>query len=69
MKNLKYIFVFILHFALYSQNKMPTKAINGVYHLLEAERTIGSKTTKTKIFQYGLMSQKKIKDFILQIAN
>lgn len=50
----------MLPFTVYAQNEVPTKAINGVYHLLEAERTTGSKTTKTKIFQYGLLGTTKV---------
>jgi hypothetical protein len=42
----------------YSQN--PTEAINGTYHLLEGERGIGNKPTKTKLFQYGLLGDTKV---------
>lgn len=34
--------------SLFSQSAIPSKAINGTYHLLEAERGV-----KTKIFEYG----------------
>jgi len=42
----------------YSQN--PTETINGMHHLLEGERGIGNKPTKTKLFQYGLLGDAKV---------
>ena len=46
-----YLFLVVASLS-YSQN--PTEAINGTYHLLEGERGIANKPTKTKLFQYGL---------------
>ncbi|WP_299108976.1 hypothetical protein [uncultured Tenacibaculum sp.] len=60
MKIFKYILLFILPFTVYTQNEKPTKAIDGVYHLLERERTIGNKQTKTKFFQYSLLGTTKV---------
>ncbi len=57
---LKYLIIFIFPSLLYAQKGMPTEAINGTYHLLEAERGIGNKQTKTKIFQYGLFGNDKV---------
>ncbi|CAM1339316.1 hypothetical protein [Tenacibaculum aestuarii] len=59
MKIFKYIFVFILPFTVYAQNEVPTKNINGLYHLLEGERTVGNEQTKTKFFQYSLLGTTK----------
>ncbi len=45
---------------LYSQSKEPTKAINGKYYLMAAEKGIGSKMTKEKLFQYGVWGKDKV---------
>jgi len=50
---LKYIIVLCTPCLLSAQNENPTEALNGTYHLLEAERAGGNKQTKTKIFEYG----------------
>ena len=57
---LTYFIVLLTPCLLYSQGKKPTEAINGTYHLLEGERGIGNKQTKTKIFQYGLFGKTKV---------
>ena len=57
---LKYFIVLFSPYLLFSQSEIPTEAINGTYHLLEGERGIGNKQTKTKIFQYGLLGDKKV---------
>ncbi len=58
--HLKYIIVLLIPYFLFSQNEMPTEAINGTYHLMDAERGIGSKMTKEKLFQYGEMGTDKV---------
>ena len=58
--HLKYIIVLLIPYILFSQNEMPTEAINGTYHLMDAERGIGSKMTKEKLFQYGEMGADKV---------
>ena len=45
---------------LFSQSEIPTEAINGTYHLLEAEKGIGNKPTKSKLFQYGEFAGDKV---------
>ena len=50
---LKYLIVLLSPFMLFAQNENPTEALNGTYHLLEAERAGGNKQTMTKIFEYG----------------
>ncbi|RBW55201.1 hypothetical protein DS884_16355 [Tenacibaculum sp. E3R01] len=57
---LKYFFIVLTPYFLFSQNEIPTKTINVTYHLLEAERGIGNKPTKTKIFQYGTFGKDKV---------
>ncbi len=57
---LKYFFIVLTPYFLFSQNEIPTKTINGTYHLLEAERGIGNKPTKTKTFQYGMFGRDKV---------
>jgi len=47
------LIVFLASSSLFAQNENPTEALNGTYHLLEAERAGGNKQTKTKIFEYG----------------
>nr|BFF39861.1 hypothetical protein BACY1_16660 [Tenacibaculum mesophilum] len=59
MKFFNYILVFIFPITVYTQNEVPTKNINGLYHLLEGERTVGNKQTKTKFFQYSLLGTTK----------
>lgn len=58
-KVLKYLLVLFAPFLLFSQNEIPTEVINGEYHLLEEERGVGNKQTKTKKFQYGLLGDQK----------
>ena len=55
-----YLVLFITTTSVYSQKELPTEAINGTYHLLEGERGIGNKKTKTKIFQYGMFGKDKV---------
>ncbi len=57
---LTYFIVLLTPYLLFSQKEMPTEAINGTYHLLVAERGIGNKQTKTKIFQYGVFAGGKV---------
>ncbi|PHR71364.1 MAG: hypothetical protein COA67_06570 [Lutibacter sp.] len=57
---LKFLVVLLTPSLLFSQNEIPTEAINGTYHLLEAERGVGNKQTQTKIFQYGLFGDTKV---------
>ena len=58
--HLKYIIVLLIPYILFSQNEMPTEAINGTYYLMDEERGIGSKMTKEKLFQYGEMGTDKV---------
>lgn len=58
--HLKFLIALLLPCLLFSQNENPTEAMNGTYHLLEGERSIGNKQTKTKIFQYGLLGNDKV---------
>lgn len=54
MKTLfKYLVVLLMPCMLFSQSKQPTEAINGKYYLMDAEKGIGSKMTKEKLFQYA----------------
>ena len=51
-----YLSPFVILFTpclLFAQHENPTEALNGVYHLLEAEKGVGDQQTLTKIFQYG----------------
>jgi len=57
---LKHLIILLTPYLLFSQSKMPTEAINGTYHLMDAERGIGSKMTKEKLFQYGEMGTDKV---------
>ena len=50
---LKYLLILCTPCMLFAQNENPTEALNGTYHLLEAERAGGNKQTKIKIFEYG----------------
>lgn len=63
-KLLTYLIVLFTPCLLFSQNENPTEAINGTYHLLEAERAGGNKQTLTKIFQYGKWGE----DNVLAVA-
>lgn len=56
----KYLLVLLMPCLLYSQSKEPTKAINGKYYLMAAEKGIGSKMTKEKLFQYGVWGKDKV---------
>ena len=56
----KYLIVLLMPYLLFSQNEQPTEAINGTYHLMDSERGIGSKQTKTKLFQYGSWGEEKV---------
>jgi hypothetical protein len=54
MKTLfKYLIVLLTPCMIFAQNENPTEALNGTYHLLDAERAGGNKQTNTKIFEYG----------------
>jgi len=55
-----YLLLILCMNALFAQIEHPTEAINGTYHLLEGERGIGNKPTKTKFFQYGLLGDTKV---------
>lgn len=61
---LKYLFILLTPFILFSQNENPTEALNGTYNLLESEKGIGNKQTFTKIFQYGKWG----KDYVMAVA-
>lgn len=45
---------------LFSQSAVPTEAINGKYYLMAAEKGIGSKMTKEKLFQYATWGSDKV---------
>lgn len=45
---------------LFSQSAVPTEAINGKYYLMAAEKGIGSKMTKEKLFQYDTWGSDKV---------
>jgi hypothetical protein len=51
----KYIGLCLFSIQLFSQNHLPNNDINGTYHLLEAERGVG-----TKIFEYGQHNDTKL---------
>lgn len=53
MKNLLLLFVFIFTTNLKAQNAEFVERFNGTYHLLEPERGINNKPTKTKLVQFG----------------
>ena len=61
---LKYLIVLLSPCFLFAQNENPTEALNGLYHLLDAERAGGNKHTKTKIFEYGKFGE----DYVLAVA-
>jgi len=61
---LKYLIILCSPCLLVAQNENPTEALNGTYHLLDAERAGGNKQTKTKIFQYGKFGE----DNVLAVA-
>ncbi len=53
---MKHIVLFLLctvGTSVFAQKGMPTEAINGEYHLLEAERGLKNQPTKNKLFQFG----------------
>ena len=56
----KYLVVLLMPCMLFSQSKQPTEAINGKYYLMAAEKGIGSKMTKEKLFQYTKWGNDKI---------
>lgn len=56
----KYLIILLTPCMLFSQYKEPTEAINGKYYLMDAEKGIGSKMTKEKLFQYGKWGQDKV---------
>ena len=61
MKTLfKYLIIISAPCFLFSQSESPTEAINGTYHLLEAERGVGNKPTKTKLIQFGMFGNDKV---------
>ena len=54
MKKLIISFIFLVNTnLLFSQHEMPSKDNSGTYYLLEAEKGINNKPTKTKLFQFG----------------
>ncbi|QXP79960.1 MULTISPECIES: hypothetical protein [Winogradskyella] len=55
-----YLIIAFTSSVLFSQSEIPTEAINGTYHLLEAEKRIGNKPTKSKLFQYGEFAGDKV---------
>ncbi len=57
---LKLIVVVLMPCMLFSQSKAPTKAIDGKYYLMAAEKGIGSKMTKEKLFQYATWGNDKV---------
>lgn len=57
---LKYLVVILMPCFLFSQSAEPTEEINGKYYLMDAERGIGSKMTKEKLFQYGVWGEDKV---------
>ena len=59
-----FLIVFLTSRLLFAQNENPTEALNGTYHLLEAERAEGNKQSLTKIFQYGKWGE----DNVLAVA-
>ena len=52
MKYLYTLLLFFVTFLISAQNETPTEAINGKYHLLEAERGV-SGPTKIKFIEFG----------------
>ncbi|WP_452602705.1 hypothetical protein [Pontimicrobium sp. MEBiC06410] len=56
----KYLIVLLIPCMLFSQSKAPTEAINGKYYLMAAEKGIGSKMTKEKLFQYATWGSDKV---------
>lgn len=61
MKKLKTkLFYFLLFISGIFYGQITTEANNGTYHLLEEERGMGNKKTKTKIFQYGALGETKV---------
>lgn len=59
-KFLKFIIVLLMPCMLCAQSAEPTKAIDGTYHLMDAEKGIGRKQTKTKLFQFTKWGNDKI---------
>jgi hypothetical protein len=57
---LKFIIVLLMPCMLFSQSAVPTEAINGKYYLMAAEKGIGSKMTKEKLFQYATWGSDKV---------
>lgn len=57
---LKYLIILITPCFLFSQSEIPTERIDGTYHLLEEEKGIGNKPTKTKLFQFGMFGGDKV---------
>ncbi len=56
----KYLIILLTPYILCAQSKEPTKAIDGKYYLMAAEKGIGSKMTKEKLFQYGEWGKDKV---------
>lgn len=56
----KYLVILLVPCMLFSQNEKPTEAINGTYYLMAAEKGIGSKMTKEKLFQYTSWGNDKV---------
>ncbi|WP_417559190.1 hypothetical protein [Mesoflavibacter zeaxanthinifaciens] len=60
---MKYILLTIIlcvSFTLKAQDSKPTEAINGTYHLMDAERASQGKTTKIKFFEFGELNSKEV---------
>ncbi|TVZ55000.1 hypothetical protein OD91_0241 [Lutibacter sp. Hel_I_33_5] len=61
MKTLLTLLILILMpCMLFSQSKEPTKTIDGTYLLMDAERGIGRKMTKEKLFQFTKWGNDKV---------
>ena len=56
----KYLIILLTPYILCAQSKEPTKAIDGKYYLMTAEKGIGSKMTKEKLFQYAKWGNDKV---------
>lgn len=61
---LKAFVLFCFPVFLFAQHKNPTETLNGTYYLLESERGIGNKQTKTKVAQYAKWGE----DYVMAVA-
>ena len=59
-----YLVLFCSPTFIFAQYENPTEALTGTYHLLEAEKGIGSKQTKTKVAQYAKWGE----DYVMAVA-